>query len=445
MLREMVSEHKIKLVLLGDILVFFFSLFLMLFLRYGEKNIRSEFKIHFFPFVILLLIWIIVFYIIDLYSHTNINSTIKNKKKLVVAVFINFIFSLSIFYIFGNFFSLTPKTNLIIFTIIFIFLDYLWRYFFSWLLQQKFNNKNIILLSSSTLNSKILEYLKINPQLGYSTNISTPEEFLKNETIDPKNTTIVVDNQSFSDPEILKKLYSLISQKIEVISLADFYEKLFARIPLTEINEEWFINEVKSNYHLNDTIKNILDKIFSILFLIILSPFFLIIAILVKITSSGPIFYKQTRTGENNKIFVLYKFRNMYNDPLLNPDALGQVPTWCQNEDTRVTKIGKILRETHLDELPQLWNILRGDISFVGPRPERPEFAETLEKEIPHYLFRQIIRPGLSGWAQIKFRYSNTILESKEKFEYDLYYIKNRNIFLDARILLKTIQFVFTH
>ena len=340
---------------------------------------------------------------------------------------------------------MTPKTNLLTFTIIFIIIDYLWRHFFSWFLKQKYNNRKILLLSSSTLNSKIIEYIEKNPQFGYSIKKCNENELIQDKINYSEYEIIVIDNKSFAKSEVLTKLYYLVSKNIETISLVDFYEKLFSKIPLNEINEEWFVNEIKSKDYLDNNLKNIVDKLLATIGVVVLSPLFLLITVLIKISSKGPILYKQTRVGFDNKPFILFKFRTMYNTPEKNPDAQGGNPTWCQTNDKRITKIGNFLRKTHLDEIPQLFNIIKNDISFVGPRPERPEFVETLEKEIPHYSFRQIIKPGLTGWAQIKFRYSNTVIESKEKFEYDLYYIKNRNIFFDFKVLLKTIQFVFTH
>jgi lipopolysaccharide/colanic/teichoic acid biosynthesis glycosyltransferase len=118
---------------------------------------------------------------------------------------------------------------------------------------------------------------------------------------------------------------------------------------------------------------------------------------------------------------------------------------WCEKKDNRITPVGKVIRKLHFDEIPQMLNVLKGDLFFVGPRPERPEFVSMLQNTIPHYAFRHIIHPGFTGWAQIKYRYANTVESSKEKFEYDLYYIKNRNIFLDFGIILKTIQIIFTH
>ena len=440
MLKEILNKYKIQLVLLGDILSFYLSLLLMLVIRYGGENTSEKFQIHLLPFTILLLIWIIVFYIIDLYSYTNINSTIENKNKLLTGTLINSLLSLGIFYIFGSFFSVTPRTNLFIFIVVFTIIDYLWRHFFSWFLKQKYNNHRILLISSSILNDSIIEHIEKHPQLGYSIKKCSKEELIGNNINYNEYTTIVVDNKSFADPIILKNSYNLVSKNIEIISLTDFYEKLLFRIPLDEIKEEWFINEIKSKNYINDNIKNIIDKLLAIISIIVFSPLLLIVVFLVKISSKGPSIYKQTRIGKNNKKFILYKFRTMH------IDAEKDGAQWSGGKnDTRTTAIGQFLRNTHIDELPQLFNIIKSDISFVGPRPERPEFVQILEKEIPHYLFRQMIRPGLTGWAQIKFRYARSVMDSKEKFEYDLYYIKNRNIFIDFGVIIRTIQIVFTY
>jgi len=157
-------------------------------------------------------------------------------------------------------------------------------------------------------------------------------------------------------------------------------------------------------------------------------------ALLIKMTSAGPAIYKQKRIGKNNKPFVLYKFRTMKNNQ--------KGPLWTDKNDERLTPIGRILRYTHLDELPQLYNILKGDISFIGPRPERSELVELYQK-LPFYEIRHIIKPGLTGWAQVNYRPSASIKEAYEKLQYDIYYIKNRSLILDFLILLKTIRYLF--
>jgi lipopolysaccharide/colanic/teichoic acid biosynthesis glycosyltransferase len=188
-----------------------------------------------------------------------------------------------------------------------------------------------------------------------------------------------------------------------------------------------------------DSTKTFLSLVLASLLLIITSPLILLIALVIKIYDGGPVFYSQERVGKNNHTFNLYKFRSM----VVNAEENG--PEWAAKEDARTTPVGRVLRKLHVDELPQMWNILKRDISFVGPRPERPEFVMKLESEIPFYHLRHIIAPGFTGWAQIKFRYAGNVMDSKEKFQYDLYYLKNRNFFMDLGIFLRTIQIIFTH
>ena len=167
-------------------------------------------------------------------------------------------------------------------------------------------------------------------------------------------------------------------------------------------------------------------------------PLLLIITLAVKLTSKGAAIFKQKRVGKNGEEFTIYKFRTM------KIDAEKNGPQWANYfNDNRATKIGKFLRTTHLDELPQLVNIIKGELSFIGPRPERPEFVESLKKEIPYYELRHLTKPGVTGWAQINFRYGATVQEAYEKTQFDIYYIKNNSPFLDLSILLRTIKFLF--
>jgi lipopolysaccharide/colanic/teichoic acid biosynthesis glycosyltransferase len=160
-------------------------------------------------------------------------------------------------------------------------------------------------------------------------------------------------------------------------------------------------------------------------------------ALAVKLTSPGPVLYRQKRVGRYGLVFDCYKFRTMRADA----EAEGG-PTWAGDGDPRITPVGRVLRRTRLDEIPQLWNVLRGDMGFVGPRPERPEFVEWLSREIPYYHLRHIIRPGITGWAQVRYQYGASLEESKEKLRYDLYYIKNISLSLDLLILLQTTKIV---
>jgi lipopolysaccharide/colanic/teichoic acid biosynthesis glycosyltransferase len=157
----------------------------------------------------------------------------------------------------------------------------------------------------------------------------------------------------------------------------------------------------------------------------------------VWLDSEGPVFYTQTRVGKNGKLFKVVKFRTMRVDA-----EFGTGPQWAGNNDPRVTRVGKFLRTSRLDEIPQLWCVLKGEMAFVGPRPERPEFIEMLSKEIPYYGVRHMVRPGVTGWAQVKYKYGSTIDDAREKLQYDLYYIKNASIGLDLLIMFQTVKTV---
>jgi exopolysaccharide biosynthesis polyprenyl glycosylphosphotransferase len=161
------------------------------------------------------------------------------------------------------------------------------------------------------------------------------------------------------------------------------------------------------------------------------------VAIAIKLESPGPVFYSQERVGRYNKPFHIYKFRSMITDA-----EQANRPVWAQKNDSRITRVGQFIRKTRLDELPQLWNILKGEMSFVGPRPERPVFVKDLEEKIPFYSQRHIVKPGLTGWAQIRYEYGASIEDALKKLEYDLYYVKNMSIFLDIMTIMETVHVV---
>ena len=182
--------------------------------------------------------------------------------------------------------------------------------------------------------------------------------------------------------------------------------------------------------------KRILDVLLSVLGLAIFLPFFALIAVCIRLDSPGPVLYRQVRVGLGGRPFTIFKFRTMRQDA----EKVG--PQWAQVEDSRISRVGWWLRKTRMDELPQLFNVLRRDMSFVGPRPERPCFVQELRKVIPYYDIRHTVSPGITGWAQVRFRYAASEEDSHRKFQFDLYYVKNLSLLLDLRILLKTIRVV---
>lgn len=228
---------------------------------------------------------------------------------------------------------------------------------------------------------------------------------------------------------------------IPVLELWDFYERTLLKVPVLELKDRWFALAQGFSLLHHDValkIKRLLDLFISALGLVILSPLYLLIIILVPMTSKGPAFYNQIRCGVNNQKFLLHKFRTM----IENAETDGV--RWAQPDDERITGLGRVLRKMRLDELPQLWNVLVGQMSFIGPRPERPDFVRQLMKDIPYYELRHLVKPGITGWAQVKYPYGSSMEDAKNKLEFDLYYIKNYSLALDLYILLRTIRVVFS-
>ena len=221
--------------------------------------------------------------------------------------------------------------------------------------------------------------------------------------------------------------------------MADVYERLTGRVPVEYIRDEWLMSaagfDILHKAYLRH-VKRFLDLMISGFLLLLAGPVILAAGLLVRLDSTGPVFYTQDRVGKNGKVFKVFKFRSM------TMDAESRGAQWAAGDDPRVTRVGKWLRLYRIDELPQLWNVIRGDMSVVGPRPERPEFVRVLEQRVPYYSLRHYVTPGITGWAQVSFRYASSVEDALNKLEADVYYIKNMSLLLDLKILLKTIGVV---
>ena len=258
---------------------------------------------------------------------------------------------------------------------------------------------------------------------------------------DLKKIDIIVDfsENLLVNPKIVDKLLKNKLKGLQYYNYLEFYEMYENKLPVSHLSPKWFLENTGFEiYHNNFNLKakRILDIIFALLIGICVIPIMIIAAIIIKLESKGPIFFIQERIGEGNKPFKIVKFRSM------TTDAEKDGPKWATKNDNRVTKFGKFMRLTRVDELPQLWNVLKGEMSFVGPRPEREFFIKQLEKEIMYYNLRHTVKPGLTGWAQVMYPYGASIEDAYRKLQYDLYYIKNHDILFDMKILLKTITIV---
>lgn len=252
-------------------------------------------------------------------------------------------------------------------------------------------------------------------------------------------TMIVLLPDAPIDSQIAHELLEAKLHGVMVVDMRSFYEHVAQRLPLSQLTDEWLLQT--EGFSLNTRgslrrLKRALDVMLASVLLILAFPFMLVAALLIKLESPGPVIYRQDRVGLHEKEFTVYKFRSM------RQDAEKDGAVWATENDNRITRIGKFIRKTRIDELPQLWNVIKGDMSFIGPRPERMEFVRKLKKNIPYYGLRHTVKPGLTGWAQVCYPYGASEEDARHKLEYDLYYIKNISILMDFRILFKTLGVV---
>ena len=286
------------------------------------------------------------------------------------------------------------------------------------------------------------EYNKFLQELYYHSNYpeisfaSASEPLKINKTRNLKG--IIVNENDIINVENLEKLYNFKLLGLEVISLIDWFDKEYHRIPTDFIENNYqLIKKLKSiedNYH--NRIKRLGDIFVSLTIILITLPVIVLVSCLIYLEDKGPIFYTQTRSGLNGKIIKIIKFRSMH----VNAEIDGI--QWSKNNDKRITRIGRILRALRIDELPQLFCVIFGSMSLIGPRPERPEIEEKLFTKVPYYKSRYILKPGISGWAQVNYHYGASVADTKQKLSYDIYYISNFSFFLDLLIFFKTIKLV---
>lgn len=421
----MSNRAKTLLLLLVDIGILFLSLTLVISLRHG--NLEEHYRLFglIFPF------WILMYFIEGLYTlrtYNPANLSISVLRGTVLSILVSFIF-IYLFPVQGD--EVTPKTNLILTGLLALVLIYGWRTsFFKFFSGERRLRETVLIGSPETL-QMVTEEIERKPHLGYKI-IATSGEI-------PLETKLIAIERNFANTELYQKIFSMLGS-VEVMDLAAFAEKISGKIPIKAIDEAWFIeycgHQESRSY---DFLKLVIDKSVAILMLILLIPVAAILIPILLVFHGRPIVFKQIRTGQNNKPFKLYKLRSMV------VDAEKNGAQWAKPGDARVTKIGKFLRKTRLDELPQLINIIRGEMSLVGPRPERPEMIEKqLAPNIPFYNLRHLVKPGVTGWAQVTFRYGFSQEDSKEKLQYDLFYVKNRSIWLDILVVLKTIKTIIT-
>ena len=335
-----------------------------------------------------------------------------------------------------------------------------WRFFYALILSHGIFNQKIILLGSGRLAQNILDEIIKRKDSGYSIAVNVQDSLEDLDFSDQKQQLETICKKDYdglcelADQLNIKKVVVAIKERrgafpltelvkcrvkgIEVIEGTSFYEMLAGKLIVDQINPAWII--FSKGFYKSRTrrfFKRSTDVIISLAMLILFSPLILVTAILIKIDSTGPVLFSQERVGKNKNPYLLYKFRSMVQD------AEKQTgPVWASDNDKRITRVGTIIRKWRIDELPQLWNVLKGDMSFVGPRPEREFFVKKLENIIPYYGERFSVKPGITGWAQVCYGYGASVDDTVEKVNYDLFYIKNMSSFMDLMIILRTIKIV---
>lgn len=451
---------KQLLLLLGDLGLMFGALVLALMARYRTLDIGGYWQTHRVSFGILFFLWVVVLFINNAYDLRRAKNSILFFQNLSLGFLANFFLGLAFFY-FIPAFRITPKTNLILVVLIALVGVAVWRALFNWLLGPSLLKRSILFLGYHPRMEELITMFTNDPQIGFRvaalvepahdkippTIRSMVECFTDplrvRAVVDIKDIHIIVISPTLSQSvELEKELYELLFWRVEMADLASFYETVTGRVNTDMLSESWFLQNLRESrkqyYDAARTLFDLLAAVILGVFFIIMFPF---VALAIALESGRPLFIAQARVGYNNNLFTIYKLRTMY---VRNPDGSAEQgrAQFSQLNDRRITRVGRWLRRFRIDELPQIWNVLRREMNIIGPRPERPEFVEQLQERVPFYSIRHLLRPGLTGWAQVNYRYGATLEESLVKLEYDLFYMKHRAILMDIVILLKTVRII---
>jgi sugar transferase (PEP-CTERM system associated) len=331
-----------------------------------------------------------------------------------------------------------------------------WRVSIHWLLGHPDFGEKILIVGSGQLAVEVAREMLDRPDAGYRIAgfVGSDPELLGKSLINPRVIGLTSELEDVVIRENIDRIVVAMGErrgqlptsellqlslagKVNIEEGASFYERVTGRVSLNMIRPSWLIFSSRGRQaRISGIARQIVHRVVALIGGLMSLPIALITSVLIKLDSSGPILYKQQRVGKNGSPFTVLKFRSM------RTDAEKAGPVWASEQDDRTTRVGKVIRKLRIDEIPQFWNIIRGEMDFVGPRPERPHFVSQLAQEIPYYEQRHLIAPGLTGWAQIKYPYGASIEDARQKLQYDLYYIKNQSLMLDAIILFETIKII---
>jgi len=324
-----------------------------------------------------------------------------------------------------------------------------WRVAYGWLVQQPFMQEKVYVLGTGDRAQRLVQGLRQRKELGvdvigWSGNVEgaltrdSAAAHLMEVTGSQRVHRVIVAMTDRRGTFPVEELLQLRLNGVRIEEATSWLEKISGRIEVEQLYPSWLIFADGFRFSTSfNVVRRALSMFVSLILLLVVLPFLPFVILAIKLDSKGPVLYRQKRVGRAGSTFFCYKFRTMRQDAEADTG-----PTWAGDDDPRITRIGKLLRTSRIDEIPQLWCVFKGSMAFVGPRPERPEFVEWLTKEIPYYGVRHAVRPGITGWAQVRYKYGNTIEDAKEKLQYDLFYIKNASLGLDILIMFQTIKIV---
>jgi exopolysaccharide biosynthesis polyprenyl glycosylphosphotransferase len=436
-----ISNRRESLTLFaGDIFFLILALYIMLFLRFGHVPEGDLFYNHIGAFSLLFLATVFIFYVAGLYEKHTVILRSRLPHTILRSLVISSLVGVLFFYL-VPYFGISPKTNLFIYLVISFLLIMFWRlYLYSFLLPSR--AEPAILISSG----KEMEELshEINRNGNYGLRFVSIVDIEKGSSEDIEKivleavkfnsaSIIVIDLEHDKIRAILPSLYNLIFDRVRFVAMYKVYEDVFKRVPFSILQYNWFLENISTSpKFMYDTFKRGVDIILSLIgggLSLIVYPF---VILAIKLENKATLFIVQERVGRGGKKINIVKFGTM---------TTNDRGVWVKEKDDRITRVGNFLRKSRIDELPQLWNVLKGDLSLIGPRPDIYDLGQELSATIPYYSVRSIIKPGLSGWAQISQDLPpQSLEETKLRLAYDLYYVKNRSIILDVRIIAKTVR-----
>lgn len=448
---------KIFLIWASEIILLFCTALLVTYFRFGFSWIAVlNYDPQFLKAIIITATNVAAFYYFDLYLPENYYTGRQTYIRLFKAVLVTAIVLHSIYFIFP---TLKTWRGILIADILFIPLFVLvWRKILSQWFNISLPSEKVLIIGSGELAKKLGTEIYKKSEMGLKLFgfIDDDPAMIGQSIVNPGviggygDILRIVNSEKIDriivalpDRRTKLPMSALLECKMQGVSVEEgttFNERMTGQIPIDQLKPSWMVfSEGFKSLRSRKMVKRVFDVCFAISYLIIAAPIALLTAILIKLDSEGPVILKQVRVGENGKEFNIYKFRSMRQDA---EAATG--PQWASKTDDRVTSVGRIIRKLRIDEIPQLINVLKGDMSFVGPRPERPHFVKMLKESIPYYEIRSAVKPGITGWAQIKYEYGATVQDALEKLQYDIYYIKNMSPILDTLIFFWTIKVVLT-